>query len=117
MRRETGKEQLVKVQCSEGVANHTDPESCGVRREAHVEALTGEPTGWVLSHVMTFRMPTLFRGWKATRSSAPSRAELRSGVVGDPSMSGRSLRGNREVARLAACKCTGPHREGESRSR
>ena len=60
----------MQVQCSEGVANHTDPESCGVRREAHVEALTGDLPGWVLSHEMTFRMPTLFEVRKATRSTA-----------------------------------------------
>jgi hypothetical protein len=88
----------VRVPCSEGVANHTDPESCGKRREASVEALTGETTGWVLSHEMTFRKPTLFRGRKATRNLALARAELRSGAVEDPSMSRRSLHGNREVS-------------------
>ena len=107
----------MQVQCSEGVANRTGPESCGVRREAHVEALTGEPTGWVLSHEMTSRMPTLFRGWKATRGSASSRAESRSGVVEDPSMAGRSLRGNREVSRLTVGSAAGPHREASRRSR
>jgi hypothetical protein len=30
---------------SEGVANHTDPESCGESREGLAEALTGESTG------------------------------------------------------------------------
>ena len=34
---------------SEGVANHTDPESCGVARKGNVEALTGERAGRVLS--------------------------------------------------------------------
>jgi hypothetical protein len=33
----------------EGVASHTDPESCGVAREGGVEALTGARAGWVLS--------------------------------------------------------------------
>jgi hypothetical protein len=66
---------------------------------------------------MTFRMPTMFRARKATRSSAPSRAELRSGVVEDPSMVGRSLHGNREVSRLTDGVAGGPHREGSSRSR
>jgi len=27
------------------MANHSDPESCGVRREAQAEALTGETAG------------------------------------------------------------------------
>ena len=81
------------------------------------EALTGEPTGWVLSHEMTSRMPTLFRARKATRGAALSRAELRSGVVGDPSMPGRFLHGNREVSRLTVGCAVGPHREASRRSR
>ena len=39
----------MQVHCGEGVAIHTGPESCGVRREACVEALTGAGAGWVLS--------------------------------------------------------------------
>ena len=35
----------------EGIANHNDPESCGVRREVHVEALTGGNAGQPLSFV------------------------------------------------------------------
>jgi len=81
------------------------------------EALTGEPAGWVLSHEMTSRMPTLFRARKATRGSALSRVEPRSGVVGDPSMPGCFLHGNREVSRLTAGETSGPHREASRRSR
>ena len=41
---------MVKVRYSEGVAIHTDPESCaGYCREAAREALTGGRTGEVLS--------------------------------------------------------------------
>ena len=41
---------MVKVRHSEGVAIHTDPESCaGYCREAVCEALTGGRTGEVLS--------------------------------------------------------------------
>ena len=40
----------MKVRHGEGVAIHTDPESCGARREARVEALTGERIGQPLSH-------------------------------------------------------------------
>jgi len=41
---------MVKVRHSEGVATHTDPESCaGYCREAAREALTGGRTGEVLS--------------------------------------------------------------------
>jgi hypothetical protein len=32
----------MKVRCSEGLANHADPESWGGYREASIEALTGE---------------------------------------------------------------------------
>ena len=32
----------MKIQYGEEMANHSGPESCGVCREAHVEALTGE---------------------------------------------------------------------------
>ena len=40
----------MKVHDGEGVANHIGPESCGRRREAAVEALTGERIGQPLSH-------------------------------------------------------------------
>jgi hypothetical protein len=39
----------VEVLCSEGKANHTDPESCAVHREVQGEALTGETVGQPLS--------------------------------------------------------------------
>jgi RNA-directed DNA polymerase len=38
----------------EGVATHTDPESCGAACEGGVEALTGARAGRVLSRVSTF---------------------------------------------------------------
>src|SRR5580704_813847 len=37
----------------EGLANHIDPESCGVSCEGGVEALTGENMGRVFSRVRT----------------------------------------------------------------
>ena len=39
----------VKVSYSEGLANHTGPESWLGVREGAGQALTGEPAGWVLS--------------------------------------------------------------------
>ena len=39
----------MKVSYSEGLANHTGPESCGAAREGGVEALTGEGAGRVFS--------------------------------------------------------------------
>jgi hypothetical protein len=104
----------VGVPCGEGVANHTDPESCVADREVRREALTGDPAGWVLSPVISFRMPTTFCLRKAIRVLAPTRAWIRSGGVGDPSMSGRSLCGNREVLRLTVGGVGGPHWEGSS---
>ena len=39
----------MQVPCSEGVANHTGPESCAVHREVPGEALTGVRAGQPLS--------------------------------------------------------------------
>jgi hypothetical protein len=50
VRRETGKEQMVRVHYDEGVANHIGLESCAGGREAVREALTGECAGQPLSH-------------------------------------------------------------------
>jgi hypothetical protein len=41
----------VEVRCSEGLAIHTDPESCAGSREGAGEALTGACTGGVSSGV------------------------------------------------------------------
>src|ERR1700728_3194361 len=41
---------MVQVHYGEGVANHTDPESCAAYREVCGEALTGERAGQPLSH-------------------------------------------------------------------
>jgi RNA-directed DNA polymerase len=48
----------------EGLASHTDPESCGAAREDRVEALTGARTGRVFS-----RERTSLRGADAVRRS------------------------------------------------
>src|SRR5580700_4220224 len=50
VRRETGKELMVRVHYDEGVAIHIGPESCAGGREAAREALTGECAGQPLSH-------------------------------------------------------------------
>ena len=49
VRRETGKEQMVRVHYDEGAAIHIGPESCAGGREAVREALTGECAGQPLS--------------------------------------------------------------------
>lgn len=107
----------MRVPYSESLANDTVPESCAGCCEVFGEALTGETPGWVLSHEITFWMPTSFSRRKAARSLALSRAEPRSGVVVDPSMTRRSLLGNREISRSTVGGAGGPHRRGASRNR
>ena len=89
----------MQVRCSEGVAIHTGPESCASGREARGEALTGERIGQPSSRGRVFsRAPTSSTERKATRAGAPSQAPDRPGVVEDPGMCARSLRGNREIS-------------------
>jgi hypothetical protein len=108
----------VQVRCSEGVATHTGPESCAAGREVRGEALTGERIGQPSSRErQSPRAPTPFTRRKATRADAPARASDRPGVVEDPGMCARSLRGNREISSPAI----GPRgrlvRIGKARSR
>ena len=79
---------------TEGPAIHGDPESCGVGREAAIEALTGARAGWVLSRETNLfsdadavlkaagktggaanaRPRTIRRGLRPHASAEPSRA-------------------------------------------
>jgi hypothetical protein len=108
----------VRVHHDEGVANHIGPEPCVVTCEGEGEASVGERIGQPLSRESyKTRMPTLSCWWKATRLGALARAPVRSGVVKDPGMCGRSLRGNREIS----CPTVGHYapkvRIGKARSR
>jgi hypothetical protein len=88
----------VRVRYVEGLAIHSDPESCAGTREGSGEALTGVRAGQPLSresHIS--RAPTRFQTWKATRRGALLRASQRPDVVADPGMCARSLHGNREI--------------------
>jgi hypothetical protein len=106
----------VQVRCTEGLANHSDPESCAGIREGASEALTGERAGQPLScDRLQSRVPTRFETWKATRTGALLRAPGRPGVVEDPGMRGSSLYGNREILGLAGGRL--PVRAGKARSR
>jgi hypothetical protein len=49
VRRETGKEEVVRVHCDEGVANHVGPEPCAGIREGIGEASVGVRAGQPLS--------------------------------------------------------------------
>ena len=89
----------MQVSASEGLANHTVPESCGGTREGAGEALTGARTGWPLSRESTTPgTPTLCIERKATWTGAPARAPGQTGAVADPSMCVSSLHGNREIS-------------------
>ena len=92
----------MQVLYGEGVAIHTGPEPCAVPREGLGEASAGERAGWPLSRERALsRVPTMLPNRKATRVAALSQVAPRPGVVRDPSMHGRSLRGNREISSLA----------------
>jgi hypothetical protein len=68
------------------LANHPDPESCVVRgRKATIEALTGAPTGRVLScEINPPACRPCSENGKATREAALGRAALRRCAVEDP---------------------------------
>jgi len=61
-------------------------------------------------------VPTPCIRWKATCPDATAQAPGRPGVVRDPGMCRRSLRGNREVSRLTVRRRP-PVRIGKARSR
>jgi hypothetical protein len=106
----------VQVRCTEGLANHSDPESCAGIREDVNEALTGERAGQPLScERLLSRVLTRFETWKATQTRALLRAFVRPRVVEDPGMRGRFLYGNREILGLAGG--ASPVRAGKARSR
>ncbi len=86
----------------EGLALHTDPESCACCREAAGEALTGARTGQLLSCETTAsRMPTLLMQAEGNTEGGDMREPS-----SDPAQSetlctcGNSLRGNREIPEI-----------------
>ena len=88
----------MKESYGEGVAIHTDPESCAGACKGAREALTGERAGWVLSRERTLLWdadaveesgrPYPGRRYRETPRS-PARSET-------PSMPGHTSRENRE---------------------
>ena len=107
----------MQVRHDEGVATRIGPKPCVSAREGRREASAGECIGQPLSREShSSRTPTSLIRRKATRWGASARAPHRSGVVEDPGMCGRSLRGNREIS----CSTTGTCRLvriGKARSR
>ena len=55
----------MKESYGEGLANHTNLESCGNYSNVVAEALTGGSTGGLLSSEITsYRVPTTYSGWE-----------------------------------------------------
>jgi hypothetical protein len=75
----------MKESYGEGVAIHTDPESCAGACEGSGEALTGARAGRVLSReiLLKSRVPTLWDRWKATPGVSLSRDTSGPCAVGD----------------------------------
>jgi hypothetical protein len=104
----------MKESYSEGLANHTGPESCvGVRKDAG-EALTGERAGRVLSReIHAPPRGGLLRGADAVEHGGRRHLRYREGEMSrglarseTPSMYGRTSFGNREIPRpSAAARC------------
>jgi hypothetical protein len=66
---------MVQVHCGEGLANHTDPESCAAYREVGGEALTGEHAGQPLSReIDLIQDADVLSLRKAKRAGATSQA-------------------------------------------
>ena len=117
----------MKVLCGEGVASHTDPESCAGTREGTGEALTGAHTGQPLScEINPSRVPTLFIHMEGhivhgvTRESCTDPAQSET-----LSMCGNSMRGSREIPEVPAealagrsekakCRTSDMHASGKS---
>lgn len=100
----------MEVSYSEGLANHTGPESCvGVRKDAG-EALTGVRAGWVLSREM--HAPPrggLLRGADAVEKGGRRDLLRRAGETRQdparsetPGMYASTSLGNREIPRASA---------------
>jgi hypothetical protein len=75
----------VQVHCTEGIANHSGPESCAVARKGGGEALTGARAGRAIEpRNVYFGVPTLSEWRKATSAAALSRGAVGPRVVKEP---------------------------------
>ena len=107
----------MQLHYDEGTANRIDPEPCTGIREDAGEASVGVRAGQPLS-----RDRKLFPGADAVcvaegKTSECASASARGpGVVGEPGMHARSLRGNREISSLTS-RATGLARIGKAKSR
>ena len=89
----------MKVSDGEGLATHTDPESCGAARKGSVEALTGERAGRVLSRESLFLRSADAVGGVGRRNRWRRYRETLSGSARSetPCTYGSTSFGNREV--------------------
>ena len=108
----------MEVPHGEGVAIHTDPESCGGAGNCVFEALTGERAGWVLSREIQSPRKREVRGADAVnpggrpcRTRREREARLDPARSKTPRMHGSILCGSRETPRPSATICRRPHRE------
>ena len=102
----------MKESHGKGLANYPAPESCGRRREAVLEALTGAHAGRPLSCEITIsRVPTTCSLRKATSAATTWQVAMELSAVRDPGMDGNSTRENRETRGTPA----GGKREGMGR--
>jgi len=104
VRRETGKEERVKVPNDEELANHIVPESCAAYREVRREALTGVHIGQPLSRErrMNLGADTVSEVQGNTAGRDIRERFGRPGVVVETGMCARSLLGNREISGLTS---------------
>lgn len=113
---ETGKVSWMQEPHREGLASHSDLESCAGVRKGEREALTEVGTGWVSSReIATLRGADAIAG-RGRPHSLPRQRERQ----GDPARSKtpgtfrHTLHGNREIPRLSAAD-RGAERMGKSK--
>src|SRR5208282_3326342 len=104
VRRETGKEYVVKVHCDEGVATHIGPEPCAGVREDVGEASAGEHIGQPLS-----REPINSGQRSETADGVARESEGRTRL---PLL--RPLRQDRPRRHPGACLCSVPLQQGRA---
>ena len=106
----------MQVHYDEGVAIYIGPEPCAGVREDGGEASVGEGIGQPLSRESLNPGADAVSNAEGNTTGASSRAPARPGVVEEPGMCRRSLRGNREISRSTVRQLP-PVRIGKARSR
>ena len=91
----------MKVSRSEGIANHTGPESCGAARKGGVEALTGEGAGRVFSREKQILRDAdaVRRGGRQHRMRRYCEAHMSPAWSQTPRTYRNTSHGNREIPR------------------